>query len=263
MRHLLAFSAILALAASLWSCKDSHKERYNLAIDPETFATMTTTDVNTVISDSGILRYRILAPIWLVYDEASDPSWRFNYGMHMERYDNAMKINATIDCDSAIYYSTRDIWDLFGAVDIHSSDKQRFLTEHLTWNRMTRQVYTDSFIHIERPDRIIEGYGLRSNDEFTDYVIIRPTGSFPASQFRPDPDNQIGNPYDPTLVAGADPVDAQRTDTAFNGIPTDTVFVSTQPSAPARKIRPLRLPRTRPDTAAFVEPARLDPVEAQ
>lgn len=239
-------------------CGDKHHDVYGGEIDPESFATMTTTDVNTVISDSGIRRYRILAPIWLVYDEASEPSWRFKLGMHMERYDNAGRVNATVDCDSAIYYTGRDLWELIGAVDIHSSDGQRFLTEQLFWNRRTREVYTDSFIHIRRPDRVLEGYGLRSNDEFTNYMIPRPTGSFPVSQFSPDGSDQAAapagaDPYDPLRAAQSDPDDAVRTDEAFNGVPADTTFVSTSPSAP-RRVRPVRIPRVRPDSVAVAPP---------
>ena len=256
MKSLPAFLVLVAplVAAMAAGCADKHHDVYGGEIDPESFATMTTTDVNTVISDSGIKRYRILAPIWLVYDEAAEPTWRFKLGMHMERYDNTGKVNATVDCDSAIYYTGLDLWELIGAVDIHSSDGQRFLTEQLYWNRRTREVYTDSFIHIRRPDRVLEGYGLRSNDEFTNYVIPRPTGSFPVSQFSPDGDGgttgrnaSSGDPYDPRLAAQSDPDDAVRTDEAFNGVPTDTTFVSTSPSAP-RRVRPVRIPRVRPDS---------------
>ena len=44
-------------------------------------------------------------------------------------------------------------------------------------------MYSDSFIHIERSDRIIEGYGFESNEQMTDYVIRRPSGIFPTTAF--------------------------------------------------------------------------------
>lgn len=244
MRSLQIYAAIV-LAAIALSCQDGKHDVYDKVIDPENFATMTTTDVNTVISDSGILRYRILAPVWLVYDEASDPKWRFPDGMHMERYDNARRINATIDCDSAVYFTNRDIWKLDGAVDIHSSDAQRFLTEQLFWDRRTRQVYTDSFIHIRRPDRILEGYGLRSNDEFTDYVIINPTGSFPVSQF----ESERGKEDDSGSVIGQ-MAPEEMAPASVDSVAVDTASVEepVQPVAPAKRVRPIRLPRNRPDS---------------
>lgn len=245
MRKLLSVIGLCIVLMSVWSCRKEKKEVFDQSIDPETHPTMTTTDVNTVISDSGILRYRILAPTWLMFDEAKDPKWRFPLGMHMERYDNFKKINATIDCDSATYLTQKDIWELNGAVDIHSADGQRFLTEQLFWNRTTRRVYTDSFIHIRRPDRIVEGYGLRSNDQFTDYEILRPTGSFPVSQFEQQREQDTYGAATPMGVAPAQD-EPQPADT----VAADTIQVAPEPDQlhKPRRLRPLRMPKNRPDT---------------
>ena len=62
-------------------------------------------------------------------------------------------------------------------------DGDRFLTQQLFWDQNARKVYSDSFIHIERSDRIIEGYGFISNEQMTDYTIRRPSGIFPTSAF--------------------------------------------------------------------------------
>ena len=41
--------------------------------------------------------------------------------------------------------------------------RDTFLSQQLYWDQNKRKVYTDSFIHIVRSDRIIEGYGLEAN----------------------------------------------------------------------------------------------------
>ena len=55
----------------------------------------------------------------------------------------------------------------------------RFLTEQLFWNQSQRKVYSDSFIHIERVDRTLEGIGFVSNEQMTSYTIRRPTAILP------------------------------------------------------------------------------------
>lgn len=268
-----------ALAALLWSCSDDERPYRKGRIDAEHTPTMTTLRANTTISDSGFLRYRILAPTWLMFENASEPRWTFPDGMHMERYDNHGRVNATIDCDSATYFTSTQTWRLDGAVDIASTDGQRFLTQQLWWNRLDRQVYSDSFIHIERPDRVIEGFGFKSNDRMTDYLVISPSGIFPASQFNPgggDADYpaagaavpgmpaQAAAPlpppidplYDPVAAGAADPIDARRTDTAFNGIPTDTMYVSTSASQrPRRRAARTILRRRTPYSAQHTDTA--------
>lgn len=86
--RILPFVAGAAVAVCSWpmtACGgDDHRE-YTANVDPELVATMTTTDVSTLISDSGITRYRVVTPLWLVYDEARESRWRFPSGLHLDR----------------------------------------------------------------------------------------------------------------------------------------------------------------------------------
>ena len=56
---------------------------------------------------------------------------------------------------------------------------ERFFTELLFWDKKKREIYSDSAIHIEKVDRIIEGIGFVSNEPMTQYTIRRTTGIFP------------------------------------------------------------------------------------
>lgn len=171
-------------AMAFCACGDEKKETVDVRYDPETLATMTTSEVSTLISDSGVVRYRIDAPLWLVYDEAAEPKWRFPDGLHLEKYDNFMRREATIDCDSALFLKNKQLWRLDGYVDIKNTAGEKFLTNQLYWDQRDQKVYSDSFIHIERADRVIEGYGFESNDRMTRYRVINVSGIFPADQFR-------------------------------------------------------------------------------
>ena len=113
------------------SCGDSKKEFVNITIDSETTPTMETHDVETMISDSGIIRYKITAPLWLVFEEAQEPRWNFSEGLHLEKYDNELNIDATFDCDSAKYLSQRKLWTFSGRVHALNVAKDRFDTELL------------------------------------------------------------------------------------------------------------------------------------
>lgn len=170
---------------ALWSCSDEKKDVLAGEIDPETFATMTTTEVSSLISDSGIIKYHIMAPLWLVYDEAAEPHWRFPNGLFLEKYNDNSEQDASIRADSAIYYKTRQLWRLDGYVEIANPQGERFLTEQLFWDQRHAKVYSDSFIHIERSDRIIEGFGFVSNDRMTKYEVLNVSGIFPSEKFRP------------------------------------------------------------------------------
>ncbi len=177
-------SILIAGVFVIVSCKDEHKDVVNVTIDKEIVPTMVTSDVETLISDSGIIRYRITAPLWYVFEESKVPKWVFPKGMVLQKYDDFNNVDATVKCDSATYLSKRRLWELDGYVSMMNIEKDKFLTEQLFWDQEKRRVYSDSFIHIERQDRIIEGYGFDSNDRLTEYTVLNPTGIFPVSDIK-------------------------------------------------------------------------------
>lgn len=186
--RILPFVAVAAVALCSWpmtACGgDDHRE-YTANVDPEQVATMTTTDVSTLISDSGITRYRVVTPLWLVYDEARESRWRFPSGLHLERFDDFFNREATIDCDSATYFKVKQLWRLDGHVRVTNMASERFLTSQLFWDQRRGKVYSDSFIRIERSDRVMEGYGFESNNSMTDFRVRNVSAILPVQQFAP------------------------------------------------------------------------------
>lgn len=169
------------LAAS--GCKED-KPLQTTDEDLRDFPTMTTYDVQTLISDSGVVRYKIDTPVWYVYDEARDPYWKFPQGLDMEKFNDLFQRDATVHADSAIYLKNKQLWRLDGNVSISNMQGEKFLTEQLFWDQRQHKLYSDSFIHIERSDRVLEGYGFDSDERLTRYTIRRVSGIFPASEFQ-------------------------------------------------------------------------------
>lgn len=192
----LMLTLLFAGGAVLSSCDDEKKEVIHVDADPEKTPTMKTTDVATLISDSGITRYKITAPLWLAFEEAKEPKWTFPKGLHLDQYDLRLKPQASVECDSAIFYKGRQLWQLDGYVNIHNTLGDKFLTSRLYWDQRQQKIYGDSFIHIERDGKIIEGYGFESNENMTNYNVKKVSGIFPAEKFTQPasrPDSAAGN----------------------------------------------------------------------
>lgn len=174
--------AIVALVAA--ACSDDHRDTIAISADPETFPTMKTINVSTTISDSGYTRYHITTPLWLMFEEAQEPHWNFPDGMFIVKLDDNMKEDGTFTADTATYFSGKRLWRFDRNVRMRNVNGDRFLTQQLFWDQRGRKLYSDSFIHIERTDRVLEGYGFESNEQMTRYTIKRVSGIFPASEFR-------------------------------------------------------------------------------
>ena len=67
-------------------------------------------------------------------------------------------------------------------MELKKEPGELFLTQQLFWDQRRNRLYSDSFIHIETPERMLEGHGFESNDRLTKYSIRKPTGIFPVSE---------------------------------------------------------------------------------
>ena len=115
---------------------------------------------------------------WTVYDRKKPSYWAFEKGVYLEQFDSIFNIEASIKADTAYYYDKQKLWKLIGNVDIQNRKGERFNTELLYWNEATQKVYSDKFIRIQQPDRVITGHGFDSNQQMTVYVIQNIEGIF-------------------------------------------------------------------------------------
>lgn len=205
----LPIAAVLAMAV-LGSCSGDRESYVANVGDGETTPTMLTTEVRTFVSDSGYTRYFITSPVWAMYDEAADPHWKFPDTLMMQQYDRDMRVTSTMRCDSATYFTQKRLWRLDGHVRMVNSDGDSFATQQVFWDQAKREVFSDSFIHIVRSDRIIEGYGFTSNEPMTQYSVNLPTGIFPVNRSNMKPAEQ-----EEADSAAISPVDGRRRPSAM------------------------------------------------
>lgn len=178
----VAVAAAMALAVSCPSCRDDGKVEVARRLDASSMPSMSTVNVSTLISDSGIVQYKIVAPLWNVYDEVDTPYWKFPKGIYLQKYDRDFNVVATVAADTAKFFTAKKLWKLDGNVEMTKVPGELFLTQQLFWDQRRNQIYSDSFIHIETPERMLEGHGFESNDQLTSYRIRRPTGIFPVDE---------------------------------------------------------------------------------
>ena len=146
--------------------------------ESDTLPSMTSLGVTTLISDSGITRYKIVTEEWTIHDKKNPPFWAFEKGVYLEKFDTLFHIDASIKADTAYYYERKKLWELRGNVQIHSQRGDKFETQQLYWDEKKGKVYSNQFIQIEQEDKMITGYGFESNQELTEYEIKNTTGIF-------------------------------------------------------------------------------------
>lgn len=69
---------------------------------------MRTIGVTTLISDSGMIRYKIITAEWLIYSHRNPPFWAFEKGIYLEKFDSIFHVDASIKADTAYYYEPKN-----------------------------------------------------------------------------------------------------------------------------------------------------------
>lgn len=158
----------------LVSCGKKQEDLVDVKFDPEITPSMVTDSVTTLISDSGMTRYKLIADTWQIFDKAKDPFWYFPEGIFLERFDENLETEATILADTAWNFTNKKLWRLKGNVEITNLEGDEFRSDELFWDQGTAKVYSDKYIEIKRGALELKGYGFESNQEMTDYRIFRP-----------------------------------------------------------------------------------------
>lgn len=175
------------------ACTGEDKEKNIPTTNRDSLPVMRTVGVESFISDSGVIRYKIIAEEWIVYDRLDPPFWAFEKGIYLEQFNEDFEAEATIQADTAYYYDKKKLWELRSNVHIENHKQEKFDTELLFWDEHKQSVYSDKKIRIEQEDKVIVGYGFESNQQLTDYVIHNTEGIFYIEEDSPEVSDSIAN----------------------------------------------------------------------
>ncbi|MBR0453654.1 MAG: LPS export ABC transporter periplasmic protein LptC [Bacteroidales bacterium] len=161
------------------SCKKEKTDTIANFADRKTVPAMYVDSVTTLISDSGRIRYKVIAQTWKVFDQADEPYWYFPEGVYFERFNDSLEVESIVRGDTARYFTEQELWELKNDVLVKNLSGEQFETNLLYWSQQKHKVYSDSFIRIQQADQILTGYGFESNESLSKYKIFKIKGVFP------------------------------------------------------------------------------------
>ncbi len=170
---------ILLLLLSVFTACEEQKEHTARAINPEdSVSVMMSYGINTLISDSGVMKYRIVAEQWEVNEIKNPPRWYFPRGLFMEQFDEKFHVETYIQADTAYNYTQKKLWHLIGNVRVKTVDGLRFRSEELWWDQNRHELYSNLYSHVVTPEREIEGAYFTSDEHMRHYKVTNTKGNF-------------------------------------------------------------------------------------
>lgn len=138
-----------------------------------------TRGVETLISDSGITRYKLIAEKWYVYAE-NDNRWYFPEGIYLEQFDTLFVTQASVEADTATYYQDDQLWRLSGHVKLLNRDGDRFFTDTLYWNQRSEKVYSPVHVRIEMSNGDVQegDKGFEAKQDMSEWYLYSHRGLF-------------------------------------------------------------------------------------
>lgn len=175
---MLHAAAVVMAAVAAVSCQEQREHTAPAVNDRDSVAMMTSFGVNTLISDSGIIKYRIITERWEVNEKRNPSRWIFDKGLFLEQFDQKFHVQSYVQCDTAFYYDQKKLWELRSRVRVLTKDGLRFSSEQLFWDETRHELYSNVFSRLVTPDRTLQGSYFRSDERMTKYYVSNSKGSF-------------------------------------------------------------------------------------
>ena len=166
------------------SCTEQKAHTAAAVRDRDSASMMVSYGVNTLISDSGVIKYRIVTERWDVNTIKNPPRWTF------------------------------ELWELRGRVSIRNVNGLIFNSDELWWDGIKHEFYSNKFSRVVTPERTLEGTYFRSDEHMAHYEVKNSVGSFQSEDMEGD-SQQPANNQTPAANGQQPKADSQKADTAF------------------------------------------------
>ena len=202
MEGRLIFAAVIMTVFS--ACGGEVQEHIAPAIyDRDSVSMMTSYGVNTLISDSGVIKYRIVTERWDVNVVRNPSRWTFEKGIFFEQFDEKFHVQAYIQADTAWYYDQKKLWHLRGRVHVRNINGLIYTSEELYWDGISHELYSNVFSKVVTPERSMEGSYFRSDEQMRHYIVSNSKGFFEREDMTGEnkaAEEQSQNPADTATV---------------------------------------------------------------
>jgi hypothetical protein len=176
------------------ACEQPREHTAPAIHERDSVSMMTTYGVNTLISDSGVIKYRIVTERWDVNTIKQPTRWTFERGIFLEQFDEKFHIEGYIYADTAWYFDQIKLWELRGRVRIRNVNGLVFRSEELFWDGLKHEFYSHKYSRVVTPERELEGTYFRSDEYMRHYEVTNSVGSFQSEDLEPEPEEPVNEP---------------------------------------------------------------------
>jgi len=172
----LIISIALAVAM-LMSCMNDIEVISSLT-NIDNWPSQTIVNLETIYTDSAKIQLIVKSKLVETYNQEEDPYLEFPKGLEVFFYDKNEKVESQLSAKYAIYHKADQLWEAKDSVVVINANDEILNTEQLFWDENKKLIYTSIFVSITTTNEIIYGEGMEANENFTNWKIMKPRGTF-------------------------------------------------------------------------------------
>ena len=200
--HMRWLRNLVVASVSLVSCTEVEEHTAPAVNERDSVSVMTSYGVNTLISDSGVIKYKIVTERWDVNIVRQPSRWTFEKGVFFEQFDEKFHTEGYIQADTAWYYDQKKLWHLRGRVRIRNVNGLVYESQELFWDGLKHELYSNVFSKVTTPERTLQGTYFLSDERMTHYTVSNSKGSF-ITESMTEKDDATSAPADTSQVEQA------------------------------------------------------------
>lgn len=178
---------VLIAGLMVFSACENDIEKVNEITRSNNRPSLVVKEIETVYSDSGVVKVKMFAPKLIRYEKLAQPFDEYPEGLTVHFYSSDFEITGKLDCEYAKYLVDENLWEARSNVETQNIlTGEKLNTELLFWNIEKEIIYSDAFVRITTKDEVIFGNGFESNQDFSKWKILNPKGTINIEDNDPD-----------------------------------------------------------------------------
>lgn len=178
--RVIIFSTLFIILISFNACENNIDVVNKLTTSIEELPVKSDKDVEILYSDSAQVRAKLIASRLNQY-VGKKTYIELPKGMEIIFYNEKKEQKTKLTANYGIGYNSDGTelnkMEAKKNVVVINEKGEKLNTEHLIWDALTKQIYTEEFVKITTKDETIWGDGLKANQDFSNYEILHVKGS--------------------------------------------------------------------------------------
>jgi LPS export ABC transporter protein LptC len=131
--------------------------------------------VESYLSQSGQVKAKLTSPLmWRYFD--SVPRVEFPNTIHVDFYDDSLRVESYLDAKRAYYYEQQSRIILNDSVVVIRINGDTLKTNELFWEQNLHKLFTNADVEIRQRTKTIFGKGFESDEQLKNFRIDTPKG---------------------------------------------------------------------------------------